>query len=530
MKRGALLAAILGSAVVGVDATAVNVALPTIADDLGGGLAGQQWVSNAYLLTLASLILVSGSLADLYGERRIFSLGVAGFGLASLLCAVAPTIELLVVARGLQGVFGALLTPASLAIIVTAFPENERGAAIGSWTAWGGIGYLAGPLLGGQLVDQASWRWVFFLNLPLALITLALARQYVPGGRGGDEPRRHLDVTGALLCAVGLAGISFGLIEQPLRGWSDPGVAGPLIGGLALFAGFLGYESRTPEPMLPLALFRRRNFSVANAETFLMYGGMALQGFFLILFLQQVAGFSATEAGAANLVPTITMFALSRRSGRLADRYGPRWFMTIGPCFVAGGFLLMLRLDADASWLGDLLPALVVYSLGLAITVSPLTATVLADADEHDAGIASAINNAIARTAGLLATAAIGAVLASSYAARLDDELAGRTLSPASQAQVALARDRALAPADTSGMPADDAAVVAAAVEDAGVATFHLAALIGAGMLLAAGLLGGVLLRNPRRPTAAGRCPGGQLTGAPEEVALPARARAAAPA
>ncbi len=530
MKRGALLAAILGSAVVGVDATAVNVALPTIADDLGGGLAGQQWVSNAYLLTLASLILVSGSLADLYGERRIFSLGVAGFGLASLLCAVAPTIELLVVARGLQGVFGALLTPASLAIIVTAFPENERGAAIGSWTAWGGIGYLAGPLLGGQLVDQASWRWVFFLNLPLALLTLALARQYVPAGRGGDEPRRHLDLTGALLCALGLAGISFGLIEQPLRGWSDPGVAGPLVAGAALFAAFLVYERRTREPMLPLALFGRRNFSVANAETFLMYGGMALQGFFLILFLQQVAGFSATEAGAANLVPTLTMFALSRRSGRLADRYGPRWFMTVGPCFVAGGFLLMLRLDGDASWLGDLLPALVVYSLGLAITVSPLTATVLADADEHDAGIASAINNAIARTAGLLATAAIGAVLASSYAARLDDELAGRDLSPASQAQVALARDRALAPADTSGMPSDEAAVVAAAVEDAGVATFHLAALIGAGMLLAAGLLGGVLLRNPRRPTAAGRCPGGQLTGAPEEVALPARTRATAPA
>ena len=252
VKRGALLAAILGSAVVGVDATAVNVALPTIADDLGGGLAGQQWVSNAYLLTLASLILVSGSLADLYGERRIFSIGVAGFGLASLLCAVAPTIELLVLARGLQGVFGALLTPASLAIIVTVFPESERGAAIGSWTAWGGIGYLAGPLLGGQLVDQASWRWVFFLNLPLALLTLALARQYVPGGRGGEEPRRRLDLTGALLCGVGLAGVSFGLIEQPLRGWSDPGVAGPLAAGALMLVAFVLYERRTPQPMLPL--------------------------------------------------------------------------------------------------------------------------------------------------------------------------------------------------------------------------------------------------------------------------------------
>ena len=235
--------------------------------------------------------------------------------------------------------------------------------------------------------------------------------------------------------------------------------------------------------MLPLELFRRRNFSVANVETFLMYGGLALQGFFLVLFLQQVAGFSATEAGAANLVPTAMMFLLSRRFGRLADRYGPRWFMTVGPCFVAAGFLLMLRLDADASWFGDLLPALVVFSLGLAITVSPLTATVLADADEHDAGIASAINNAIARTAGLLATAAVGAILATSYADRLDAELAGRTLSPASQAEVAAARERALSPVDVAALPEQERATVTAAVEDAGVATFHLAALIGAGML-----------------------------------------------
>ena len=415
-KRGALAAAILGSTVVAVDATAVNVALPAIADDLGGGLAGQQWVANAYLLTLSSLILISGSLADLYGERRVFSAGVAGFGVASLLCAIAPTVELLVLARALQGVFGALLTPASLAIIVAVFPESERGAAIGSWTAWGGIGYMLGPLIGGQLVDSASWRWVFFLNLPIVLVTLWLARAYVPQARdlGGTRPR--LDVAGALLCAAALAGISFGLIEQPLRGWGDPGVALPLVGGTLLFVAFIAWERRAPAPMLPLALFRQRNFSVANLETLLMYGGMALQGFFLVLFLQQVAGFSATGAGAANLVPVITMFLLSRRFGALADRYGPRWFMAGGPMLVAAGFLGMLRLDAGTSYFTDLLPALVVYSLGLAVTVAPLTATVLADADETDAGIASAINNAIARTAGLLATAAVGAVLASSYA------------------------------------------------------------------------------------------------------------------
>ncbi len=529
VKRGALMAAILGSAVVAVDATVVNVALPTIADELGGGLAGQQWVANAYLLTLASLILVSGSLADLYGERRVFTLGVAGFGLASLLCALAPSVELLVVARALQGVSGALLTPASLAIIVAVFPESERGAAIGSWTAWGGIGYLAGPLIGGQIIDSASWRWVFALNVPLVLLTLALASRYVPAGRDLDGRRPRLDVTGALLCAAGLAGISFGLIEQPVLGWSDPLVIGPLAAGALLFAAFVRYERHTPAPMLPLDLFGRRNFTVANLETFAMYGGMAVQGFFLTLFLQQVAGFSALEAGSAGLFPTLVMFLLSRRFGALADRHGPRAFMTVGPLLVACGFLALLRLDADTSYAGDLAPALVLYSLGLAVTVSPLTATVLADADEHDAGIASAVNNAVARTSGLLATAAVGAVLAGFYADRLDTELAGRTLTPAAQIQVAAARDRALSPVDEAALPAVDRAVVTDAVRDAGVSAFHVAALIGAGMLGAAGLLGGLLLRNPRRAIAAEHCPGGQLVGAPEEAGLDAALAERAP-
>jgi EmrB/QacA subfamily drug resistance transporter len=518
VKSGALVAAILGSAVVAVDATVVNVALPTIADELGGGLAGQQWVANAYLLTLASLILVSGSLADIYGARRVFTLGVAGFGLASLLCALAPTVELLVAARALQGVSGALLTPASLAIIVAVFPESERGAAIGSWTAWSGIGYLAGPLIGGQIVDSVSWRWVFALNVPLVLITLALASRYVPLARDGGERRPPLDVTGALLCGIGLGGISFALIEQPVLGWADPLVIGPFVAGVLVFAAFIAFELRTPAPMLPLELFGRRNFTVANVETLAMYGGMAVQAFFLTLFLQQVAGFSALEAGSAGLLPSAVMFLLSRRFGALADRYGPRWFLTVGPLLVASGFFLLLRLNASTSYLTDLLPALLVYSLGLAVTVSPLTATVLADADEHDAGIASAVNNAIARSAGLLATAAVGAVLAGFYADRLDSELGGRALTPAAQAQVAAARDRALSPVDPAALPAADRAVVTAAVQEAGVSTFHLAAVIGGAMLVFAGLLGGLLLRNPRRPTAAEHCPGGQFVGAPEEA------------
>jgi EmrB/QacA subfamily drug resistance transporter len=527
-KRGALVAAIMGSSVVAVDATVVNVALPTIADELGGGLAGQQWVANAYLLTLSALILVSGSLSDLYGERRVFTLGVAGFGVTSLLCALAPSVELLVVARALQGVSGALLTPASLAIIVAVFPVSERGAAIGSWTAWGGIGYLIGPLVGGQIVDSVSWRWVFALNVPLVLITLALSSRYVPQARQLPKDRPKLDVIGALLAALGLAGISFGLIEQPVLGWSDPAVGVPLVGGVLVCAAFVVYELWTPAPMLPLDLFKRRNFTVANIETLAMYGGMAVQGFFLVLFLQQVAGFSALEAGTAGLFPTLTMFLLSRRFGALADRYGPRWFMSVGPLLVSAGFLLLLRLDASTSYLGDLMPSLVLYSLGLAVTVSPLTATVLADADESDAGIASAVNNAIARTAGLLATAAVGAVLAASYAAQLDQAVADQPLSATSQARLVQARDRALSPVDTSGLPPADRAVMTRVVQDAGVETFHLSALIGAAMLAGAGVLGGLLLRNPRRPTAAKCCGGGQIVGAPEEAGN--RSRAAEPA
>src|SRR5215218_3900318 len=258
-KRLVLVAAILGTTVVTVDATVVNVALPSIEDDLGGGLAGQQWTSNAYLVTLSSLLLIGGSLGDLFGERRVFALGVGGFGLTSLFCALAPTIELLVLARALQGVTGALLTPAALATIVTVFPPDERGKAVGAWTAWGGIGTVLGPLIGGQLVDAASWRWIFAINVPVVIVALILILRVVPAGRERAADAR-VDAVGALLCALGLAGVTFGLIEQPLKGWGDPVVAGPLVLGALLFPAFLVWESRTAHPMLPLALFRRRNF------------------------------------------------------------------------------------------------------------------------------------------------------------------------------------------------------------------------------------------------------------------------------
>ncbi|MEO9177015.1 MAG: DHA2 family efflux MFS transporter permease subunit, partial [Gaiellales bacterium] len=384
-QRLTLAAAILGSAVASVDATIVNVALPSISRDLGGGLVDQQWVSNAYLIALGSLILIGGSLGDIYGERRVFATGVGLFGVFSIATALAPTIDLLIAARALQGVAAALLTPASLSIIVSAFREKERGPAIGTWLAWGTVAGIIGPLAGGLIVDQLDWRFVFALNVPLVAATLVLIFAAVP--RSTRLVDRRIDYLGAVLCALGLGGVVFALIEQPRYGWSSATTLGPLVGGIAALIAFVGYERRTPQPMLKLDLFRRRNFTVGNLQTFSMYGGLSALFFFLVIFLQQVAGYSALKSGLATLPSTLIMFALSRRFGALADRYGPRLFMGVGPFVAAGGVLLLLRTGLHVSYWTDLVPALSLFSLGLAMTVAPLTAAVLADADESDAGI-----------------------------------------------------------------------------------------------------------------------------------------------
>ncbi|MGH2868724.1 MAG: MFS transporter [Solirubrobacteraceae bacterium] len=517
-KNLALVSAILASTIAAVDSTAVNVALPAIGRDLGGGFAAQQWISNAYLLTLSALILLAGSLTDRLGERRVFTAGVAGFGIGSALCAAAPTVGVLIAARALQGVSGALLTPSALAIIVAVFGPDERGGAIGRWTAWGGIGILAGPLIGGQIVDSASWRWIFLINVPLVLGALALGRIAVPGRVGGGDDGVGIDWAGAGLAATGLAGISFGLIEQPVLGWTDPAIVGALALGLALLAGFIFYESRAPHPMLPLDLFARRNFAVANAQTLAMYGGIGILGFFVTIYLQQVAGYSALKSGVTGLVPTVTMFLLSARMGRLADRYGPRFFMTVGPMLVACGFVLMLRYGTSVSLFGDVLPALLVFSFGLALTVAPLTATVLADARDSEAGIASAVNNAIARTAGLIAVAAVGAVVAAHYTALLDQRL-GRRLPASSQAAVREAKRRTFGVITASAIPAGERTFAAQAAATASRDAFHLAVEIGGGLLLIAGI-GGFALRSERRSVVeAGDCAGGQLAGVPQAVA-----------
>jgi len=521
-KRLALLAAIMGSFVAGLDATAVNVALPAIRADLGGGLAGQQWVSNAYLLALGSLILVGGSLGDVFGERRVFSIGVAGFGIVSLLCTLAPSIEVLIACRALQGAFGALLTPSALAVIVATFSPDERGAAIGSWTAWAGIATVVGPLAGGFLVDAVSWRLIFAVNVPFVVATLVLISFAVPA-RAREAAHARVDWLGAALTFLGLAGPVLALIREPVVGWGSPQVWVPGLGGPVLLALFLAHERRTPNPMLPLGLFKRRNFAVGNVQTFAMYGGLGITFFLLVLYLQEVAGYRALEAGFALMPSTIVMFTLSRRMGKLADRLGPRLFMGLGPLTAAVGLALLLRLGPRVNYFTELLPALLVFSFGLACTVAPLTAAVLSDADESNAGIASGVNNAIARIASLLAIAAVGAIISAQFTSTLNRRLDHIEVSPVARAAVTQARSQTLARVD----PARVGEPVARAVQSASVHAFHVGVGISAAFVALGGLLGLIGIRNPRRPVKSSGCAGGQLAGQPLDTA---RDRSPAPA
>jgi EmrB/QacA subfamily drug resistance transporter len=497
VKRLTLVACILGSGIVLLDGSVVNVALPTIQRALGGGLAAQQWVVNGYLLTLGALILIGGSLGDLFGEREIFALGVAGFGVASLGCALAPSIYALVGARAVQGVAGALLVPSSLAVIVNTFAAGERGKAIGSWTAWGGIATVLGPLAGGELLALASWRVIFLINLPLTAICLTLILEVIPRRPPRAAGARRVDLPGAVLCALGLGGPVFALIEQPRLGWSSPAVVAPLIAGLALFTLFLAFESRTREPMLPLGLFRRRNFAAGNVETFAMYAGLSILFFFLVLFLQQVGGYTPLQSGLATLPVTLVMFTLSSRFGMLAGRYGPRFFMGAGPLVAAAGLLLFQRTGVKADYLPEVFPAVIVFSLGLSMTVAPLTTAVLAGS-EKEAGIASGVNNAVARVAGLLGTASVGAAVAASFTSALHSRLPHVQLGSAAQAAVRAATHLSLGRANVHGLPAAQAHAVSAAAQAASLHAFHLGALIAAVLVALGGVVGVAGIRNTR--------------------------------
>lgn len=487
IKRLTLVAAILGSGIVFLDGTVVNIALPAIRADLDTGLAAQQWIVEAYLLTLGALLMVGGSLGDRLGRKRVFSAGLAGFGATSLMCALAPEQYTLIAARTLQGATGALLVPASLALITATFPRDRRGWAIGTWTAWTGIAFVLGPLVGGGLVELISWRWVFAINVPLVLATLAIVRAGVRESIDEEAPG-DIDFPGAALASLGLGGPVFALIEQQVYGWGDPRVWGPMVGGLAMLAAFVQRERTCPRPMLPLELFRVRNFTVGNVSTLGIYGGLGAATFFATIFLQQVAGYSPVESGLALVPITVVMWLLSPRFGALSDRIGPRALMGGGPIVAGVGLIWMGRLDAEVAYVTDLLPGVFLFGLGLAMTVAPLTSTVLGSVPEHNAGVASGVNNQVARVASLLAIAVVGAVVAARFDAALDSRAAD--LPP--QARAAAVEAEALSGGSSRRPP------VERAIESASVAGYRTGMAVGGGMAILGGLISLAGIVNPR--------------------------------
>lgn len=407
-QRLVLVIAILSAFVSFLDTSVINVALPAMTAELGGGLAVQQWIVNAYLITLGSLILLAGSLSDVFGRITILRVGLIGFGITSAFIALAPTAELVIAGRALQGVAAALLVPSSLAIIMANFRGPAQGKAIGQWTAWTSAAFIAGPLLGGLFVDYASWRWVFAINLiPIALTLVLLSRLDIKDERASD---RRIDYLGAMLCVVGLGGTVFALIEQANLGWGNPLVFVPLVVGVVAFAAFLWWQGRAPAPMLPLGLFRVRNFSAGNITTAFVYSALGLGSLVVVVFLQEFAGFSATAAALVFLPVSIANIGLSTWFGTLSGRYGPRLFMTLGPILAGLGFFTMIRLGTEVNYFVDLLPGVLLFAVGLSMTIAPLTSAILGSISAAQSGIGSAVNNAIARVAGLIAVALLGVI------------------------------------------------------------------------------------------------------------------------
>jgi len=406
--RWVIAAAVLGSGVAFLDGTVVNAALPAIADDLGASLADLQWVLTGYLLTLGSLLVIGGSLGDVYGRRRIYVVGLVGFAAASLLCGLAPTVTALIALRAVQGVAAALLVPASLAIISASFRREDRGAAIGAWSGLSGISLAIGPFVGGWLIDTVSWRLVFLINVPLVIVATWITVRHVPETRDPDAPA-HVDYLGGATIAFGLGTLVYALIEGPAEGWPFSAVVCGVAGILALTA-WLAIEARVADPMVPLSVFRVRQFSGANAVTFMVYAALGGVFFLLVVYLQTDLGYSALEAGASLIPLTVCMLLFSRRAGALAQRIGPRLPMTVGPLVTGTGMALLTRVEPGVSYWSGVLPGMLVLSAGMTLTVAPLTGAVLGAIDDAHAGIGSAINNAVARIANLLAVAVLPAV------------------------------------------------------------------------------------------------------------------------
>jgi EmrB/QacA subfamily drug resistance transporter len=487
-KRLTLVACILASVVVFLDGSVVNVALPAIRDDLDAGLATQQWVVEAYLLTLGALILAGGSYADIRGRKHSLMLGVTLFAGTSLACAVAPNSEFLIGARALQGVAGAVLVPASLAVLTASFDGTERGAAIGSWTAWTGIAFVIGPLAGGTIVEAISWRGVFAINIPIAALTLWIAARGVHESKDPDAAGR-IDIPAAVLSIVWLGGFVFALIEQSDHGWGDPLVYIPLLAAAVALPAFLWREAHCPHPMLPLELFKVRNFSVVNAATLAIYGGLGALTFFLVIFLQQVGGYSALTAGLSLVPVTVVMFLLSKRFGAVAAKIGPRLPMTVGPLLGGAGLFMLRYVDARPDYWTEVLPWLLVFSFGLSLTVAPLTVTVLSSVSEQHAGVASGVNNATARIASLLAIAVVGAIVSSAFTSSLDHKLPPKPLE--------MARTQPLVTKVPNSVPPGRRAEAKAALTDASIHAWQAGVTLAALLVAAGGVIAGFGVRNP---------------------------------
>jgi len=406
--RWVILAAILGSGIAFLDSTVVNVALPHIGDDLGGGLSGLQWTLDGYLLTLSALLLLGGALGDEYGRKRMFVIGLVWFTAASVLCGAAPSIGMLIAARALQGVGGALLVPGSLALITASFRPQDHGSAIGAWSGLTGVATALGPFLGGWLVDSVSWRLVFLINVPLAAVALWVTLRHVPESRD-PQAGAHPDFLGAATVTLGLTGVVFALIQGPAHGWSPFVIVAGLVGAAALIA-FPFIEQRVKSPLVPLEIFKSRQFSGANGTTFVVYAALGVALFLVVVELQTVLGYSALQAGAATLPITVLMLFLSPRAGRLAQRIGPRIPMTVGPLVVALGLVLLAGIGPGTTYFTGVFPGLFVFGLGLSLTVAPLTAAVMGSVEENHVGVGSGVNNAVARVAGLLAVAVLPAL------------------------------------------------------------------------------------------------------------------------
>ncbi|MDX2776082.1 DHA2 family efflux MFS transporter permease subunit [Streptomyces caniscabiei] len=401
----ALFAVTIGSSIAILDASIVNLALPAVAKDLTASFSVQQWIADAYLLSLSALILLGGSLGDIFGRKRAYLVGVAGFGISSVVCALAPNAEMLIAARVLQGMFGALMVPGALAIINTNFPKDERGRAIGHWTAWSSIAVVAAPFLAGSILATGGWRWIFLVNIPLSAVCFAMTLR--AARESSDQRVRRIDGIGAALVTVALGGLTYGLIEGPVQAWSMVTIGSLIVGLLALVA-FVLWEKRSRDPMIRLSLFRSRAFSGANLMTFLMYGALGGFSFILAIHLQSALHYTAFQAGMSLLPISLCLLLFSGWVGSLSAKYGPRFFMTAGPMIAAAGIALLYSIQPDTQYVIGVLPGILLFSIGLSLLVSPLTTTVMLSVDESASGIASGVNNAVARAAGLIVIAVLG--------------------------------------------------------------------------------------------------------------------------